>query len=71
MVYQSIYNCYRHLFVTKDATPTTELKVRRYYHAYAFIAVGDDLKQQLRSLAIQRYVSPFVADQEVQLGESL
>lgn len=61
----------RQLFVAKDAAPTAELKVRRYYHAYAFIEVRDNLKQQLCFLAIQRYISPFAADQGLQLEKHL
>jgi len=45
MVYQPVYYRYRHLFVAEYVAPTAELKVRSYYHASSFVAVGDDLKQ--------------------------
>ena len=66
---QPVDDCRRHLFVVEDSHPSAEFKVRCDDHAPSLVAVGYDLEEQLRRLTVQRDVSPFVADEKVQLPE--
>jgi hypothetical protein len=42
-----------HLFIREDAAPLGEFKVGRQDQTFAFITVGDDLKQKFRTIPVE------------------
>ena len=72
MVRQAVQQSRCHAFALEDLAPVTERKVAGEQQAAAFVAIGEDLKQQLRTAAAERQVSQFIHDQQIgtiQLGQ--
>lgn len=71
MVRESIQQGCRHAFALEDLAPFTEGQVAGDQQAAAFVAIGEDLEQQLGSGAAEREVAEFVHDQQVDFVEPL
>ncbi len=56
-----------HLFVGEDSTPLRELDIGRQDETLAFVAHGNDPKQELGTFPKHGDVAPFVQNQEIQL----
>ena len=65
MMDQSVDHSGRHLLVVKDRNPPGELQIGREHDAFRLIAVGDYLEQEPGSIAIYRYVTPFVEYEQI------
>ncbi|MFT5324336.1 MAG: hypothetical protein ACI8P0_002197 [Planctomycetaceae bacterium] len=69
MVGESIQQGRRHAFALEDLAPVAKREVAGDQQAAAFVAVGEDLEQQLGSGPTERQVAQFVDDQQVDLVE--
>ena len=65
MVRQAVQEGRCHAFALEDLTPVAERQIAGQQQAAAFIAIGEDLKQQLRTAAAERQVSQFIHDQQI------
>lgn len=54
-----------HAFALKDLPPVAERQIARQQQAAAFVAIGENLKQQFCSAATKRQVTQFVHDQQI------
>ena len=61
-----VYHCRRHLLVSEYAAPFGELKVRSEDKAAALIRIGYHLEQELRTFTVNRNISPFIKDKEIE-----
>jgi hypothetical protein len=65
MVSQSVQQGRCHAFALKDLPPVAERQVAGQQQTTAFIAIGENLKQQLRTAATERQVPEFIHDQQI------
>lgn len=65
MVRQAVQQRCGHAFALEDLPPIAERQVAGQQQAAAFIAIGEDLKQQLGSAMAERQVSEFIHDQQI------
>jgi len=65
VVRQAVQQSGRHAFALKDLTPVAKRQIACQQQAAAFVAVGEDLKQQFCSAATERQVSKFIHDQQI------
>ncbi len=65
MVRQAVQQGRCHAFALEDLTPVAERQVAGQQQAAAFVAVGENLKQQLCAAAAERQVSEFIHDQQI------
>ena len=65
MVRQAVQQSGRHAFALEDLAQVAERQVAGQQQTAAFIAICEDLKQQLRTAATERQVSPFIHDQQI------
>ena len=63
-----VQNSPGHLFVIKDVDPAGKLDIGIDDQRITLVALGDYFKQQLGAGPIQRYVTPFVANQKLRFG---
>ena len=54
-----------HAFALEDLAPVAERKIARQQKTAAFVAIGENLKQQLRTAAAERQISKFIHDQQI------
>ena len=64
VVNQSVNYGGSHLFIGEDTAPLRELQVCGQNQTFAFITIGYDAKQQLRSFLVDRYVALFIFDED-------
>ena len=62
---QAVQSCGRHPLAVEDLAPVAEGQIAGDQQAAAFVAVGEDLEQQLGSGAAERQVAEFIADQKI------
>lgn len=55
-----------HLCIGKQAAPFREFQVGRQDETFAFITIGDDPEEQLRTVFIDRDIAPLVKDEQIQ-----
>ena len=65
VVRQAIQQGGRHAFALKDLPPVAERQIARQQQAAAFVAVGENLKQQLCTATTERQVTQLVHDQQI------
>ena len=65
VVSQAVQQSGRHAFALKDLTPVAERQIAGQQQAAAFVAVREDLKQQLRTAATERQITQFIHDQQI------
>lgn len=69
MVCDAVQKRRRHAFALEDLAPIAEGQVAGNHQASAFVAVGEDLEQQLRSRPAERQVTQLIHDQQIELVE--
>ncbi len=62
---QPIQQGRRHTFALEDLPPIAERKIARQQKTAAFVAIGENLKQQLRTAAAERQITEFIHDQQI------
>ena len=65
MVPQAVQQGCCHAFALENLTPVAERQVAGQQQAAAFIAICENLKQQLCTTAAERQVSEFIHDQQI------
>ncbi len=65
VVCQAVQQCCGHAFALKDLAPVAERQIACQQQAATFVAVGENLKQQLRTAATERQVTQLVHDQQI------
>ena len=63
---QSVYHGCRHLVIREYAAPFGEFKVCRQDEALAFVTVRNNPEEKLRTVFIDRDITPFVQNQQIQ-----
>jgi hypothetical protein len=71
MMQHPVQNGPGHLFIVEDVDPAGKLDICIDDQSITFIALGNDLKQQLGACPVQRHITPFVANQKFRFGELL
>lgn len=69
VVRQPVQQSGRHPLSLKHLLPFAERQVAGDQQAGPFVAIGEHLKQQFRSAAIEGQIAQFIADQEIELVE--
>ena len=62
-------HCSGHLVIRKDPSPFGEFQIGCQDQALALIAVRYDTEQQLGSVLIDRYISPFIQYEQVKAAQ--
>ena len=65
MVRQAVQQGRCHAFALKDLAPVAERQVAGQQQTAAFVAICENLKQQLCTAAAERQVSEFIHDQQI------
>ncbi|KAF0994595.1 hypothetical protein BJQ97_01237 [Geobacillus sp. TFV-3] len=64
MVNQAIHQRSCQAVVPKHPIPLSKFQIRRHDDAFSHITVGDNMKQQLRSLLLKRHIAEFIQYQQ-------
>gem|GEM_PF-3275534 len=65
MMRQAIQQGRRHAFALENLAPIAERKIAGQQKTAAFVAIGEDLKQQFRTTATERQIPQFIHDQQI------
>src|SRR5665811_753864 len=64
VVGQAVQQRSSQLLITEDLHPLRERQVRRHQRGMSLVAVGQQVEEQLAAVALERYESEFVNDEQ-------